>query len=36
MLAIDARLDRVLDALGSDAPRRELTAILAALLAHLP
>lgn len=36
MLAIDARLDRVLDALGSDDPRRELTAILAALLAHLP
>ncbi len=36
MLATDARMDRVLDAFSGADPRGELTAILAALLAHLP
>jgi hypothetical protein len=36
MLAVDARLDRILDAFAGTNPRGDLTAILAALLAHLP
>ena len=36
MLAVDARLDRIVDAFASADPRGDLTAILAALLAHLP
>jgi len=36
LLAVDARLDRILDAFAGADPRGDLTAILAALLAHLP